>query len=105
MTYIQFDESEKENFVVVDEESNSEYRKSNESKINVNNVHKRPFLAVENPVVKRQKGRSQMVCRIVSNIENQQPSVMQKSKSVICTYCHKIGHNIRHYEARITNEK
>ncbi|CAI2193228.1 6380_t:CDS:1, partial [Funneliformis geosporum] len=51
-TYIQFDESEKENFVVVDEESNSEYRKSNESKINVNDIHKRPFLAAKNPVVK-----------------------------------------------------
>ncbi|CAI2177011.1 8437_t:CDS:1, partial [Funneliformis geosporum] len=94
-----------ENFVVVDEKSNSEYRKRYESKINVNDIHKRPFLAVENPVIKCQKGRIQMVRRIISNVENQQPPVVQKSRSVTFTYCHEIGHNIRHCKARITNEK
>jgi len=89
----------------VNKKSNLKCKKSNEPRINDNNVYKKTVLAVKNLVVKCQKRRSQIVHRIINNIENQQPPVMQKSKSVTCTYCYKIGHNIRHYKARIVNKK
>ena len=71
----QFNDSEKENFIAINEESDLEHRKSNE-------MHRRKILAVENPVVKRRKGRPQNR-RILSNIEEQQ---VPKSRSIHVLY-------------------
>jgi hypothetical protein len=78
---------------------------ANELEPNVNNVSRRKILDVENLVVKHRKGRPQTVRRILGFIENQQASVVSKSKSITCTYYHEVGHNIRSCEEKIDNEK
>jgi hypothetical protein len=78
---------------------------ANELKSNINNVSRRKILDVENLVVKCRKGRLQTARRILGSVENQQASVASKSRSITCTYCHEVGHNIRSCEERIANEK
>ena len=47
-----------------------------------------PVVSVENPVAKCRKGHPQ-IHRVPNSIEvNQQLSVVAKSRSITCTYCH-----------------
>ena len=95
----------------MNEASSSEYGKENqmlpnELELNVDNAQKSIPVAVENPVVKRRKGRPQIARRVLNSIEaNQQSSVaVTKSRSITCTFCHKTGHNIRRCEMKLANE-
>ncbi|CAG8711606.1 3776_t:CDS:2, partial [Racocetra fulgida] len=65
---------------------------------------KAPVVA-ENPTLKRYKGRLPKAHRILSSIENIKSNQQNmKQRSIKCTYYHEIGHNIRCYKAKLTNE-
>ncbi|CAG8745721.1 3640_t:CDS:1 [Gigaspora rosea] len=68
-------------------------------------TRKRKVLIVaENPTLKRRKGRQPKAHRILSSIENNKNNQQVKQRSIKCTYCHEIGHNIRCCKARLADK-